>query len=157
MADPGQNTDLVAIHANEDAIALVFAARHADTLRYCHDWGMWLRWDGTRWNGNGDGWPFTSPASSRARPTGGKATPAKASTAAASNGFQADPRLATVSDEWDADQWLLNTPGGTVDLRTGGLRPPSAATTSPADGGRAGPCCRHEPRSGRVPRGRDQG
>ena len=26
-------------------------------------------------------------------------------------------------NEWDADSWLLNTPGGTVDLRTGLLQP----------------------------------
>ena len=35
---------------------------------------------------------------------------------------QADPRLATTVDVWDADPWLLNTPDGVVDLRTGKLR-----------------------------------
>ena len=34
---------------------------------------------------------------------------------------QADPRLATTVDIWDADPWLLNTPDGVVDLRTGKL------------------------------------
>ena len=28
-----------------------------------------------------------------------------------------------MADDWDADPWLLNTPGGTVDLTTGTLRP----------------------------------
>ncbi len=39
---------------------------------------------------------------------------------------QADPRLATKVDIWDADPWLLNTQDGVVDLRTGKLRPHSS-------------------------------
>ena len=39
---------------------------------------------------------------------------------------QADPRLATTVDVWDADPWLLNTQDGVVDLRTGKLRPHSS-------------------------------
>ena len=34
-----------------------------------------------------------------------------------------DRKHATTSDQWDVDPWLLNTPGGTIDLRTGELRP----------------------------------
>jgi len=34
-----------------------------------------------------------------------------------------DYRLAATTDQWDADPWLLNTPGGVVDLRTGEMRP----------------------------------
>ena len=30
-------------------------------------------------------------------------------------------------EQWDADPWSLNTPGGVVDLRTGRLRPHCAA------------------------------
>src|SRR5690606_33986125 len=36
---------------------------------------------------------------------------------------RADRRHATRTEDWDADPWALNTPGGTVDLRTGRLRP----------------------------------
>ena len=32
-----------------------------------------------------------------------------------------DRRHATTIEQWDADAWLLNTPAGTVDLRTGEL------------------------------------
>jgi putative DNA primase/helicase len=124
-ADPGPNSEVAALYPNEDAIALVFADRHADTLRYCHDWGMWLRWDGTRWvrERRRLAFHFARELAREANPEG-KATPAKASTAGGVERFaQADPKLATISDEWDTDQWLLNTPGGTVDLRTGELRP----------------------------------
>jgi putative DNA primase/helicase len=33
-----------------------------------------------------------------------------------------DPLLSTSADQWDADLWLLGTPNGTVELRTGVLR-----------------------------------
>jgi putative DNA primase/helicase len=32
---------------------------------------------------------------------------------------RSDRRLAATVDQWDADPWLLNTPGGVVDLQTG--------------------------------------
>ena len=35
---------------------------------------------------------------------------------------RADRRHAATTDEWDADPWLLNTPGGVVDLKTGRTR-----------------------------------
>ena len=33
-----------------------------------------------------------------------------------------DPQVAVTADHWDRDPWLLGTPGGTVDLRTGKIR-----------------------------------
>jgi putative DNA primase/helicase len=36
---------------------------------------------------------------------------------------RADRRHAAIVDQWDADLWLLNTPTGIIDLRTGALRP----------------------------------
>jgi putative DNA primase/helicase len=111
--------------ANEDAIALEFATRHADTLRYCHDWGMWLHWDGARWRRERRRLAFHFAREvAREANWEGKIGPAKASTAAGVERFaQADPRLATISDEWDVDPWKLGTPGGTVNLRTGALTP----------------------------------
>jgi putative DNA primase/helicase len=35
---------------------------------------------------------------------------------------QADRRLAATLDQWDSDPWLLNTPGGVINLRTGNIR-----------------------------------
>jgi P4 family phage/plasmid primase-like protien len=115
--------------ANEDAIALEFAARHADTLRYCHDWGMWLYWDGARWQRERRRLAFHFAREvAREANWEGKIGPAKASTAAGVERFaQADPRLATISDEWDVDPWKLGTPGGTVDLRTGEMTTPRQA------------------------------
>jgi phage/plasmid-associated DNA primase len=34
----------------EDALALIFAERYAEELRYVAMWGKWLRYDGTCWH-----------------------------------------------------------------------------------------------------------
>src|SRR5690606_24885389 len=39
----------VLIDVNQDNVALVFAKRFGDQLRYSHDRGRWRVWDGTRW------------------------------------------------------------------------------------------------------------
>lgn len=36
---------------------------------------------------------------------------------------RSDPLLISSVADWDSNPWLLNTPGGTVDLRTGSIRP----------------------------------
>lgn len=36
---------------------------------------------------------------------------------------RSDPRVASDTDQWDRDPWVLNTPDGTVNLRTGALKP----------------------------------
>jgi putative DNA primase/helicase len=63
------------------------------------------------------------------------------SVAAIVNLARCDPRHATTQDQWDANPWILNTPGGMVDLKTGLLLPhdPDAlcskiTTTTPARG-----------------------
>jgi phage/plasmid-associated DNA primase len=33
----------------DEALALRFALRHSDDLRYVAAWGRWLHWDGARW------------------------------------------------------------------------------------------------------------
>ena len=35
---------------------------------------------------------------------------------------KSDPRIVTTPDQFDRDPWLLNTPGGTVELKTGHMR-----------------------------------
>lgn len=36
-------------HTAEENLALVFADRHADALRFIAAWGRWMVWDGVRW------------------------------------------------------------------------------------------------------------
>jgi putative DNA primase/helicase len=115
---------------SDEALALCFAEFHAGNLRYVKAWGKWLQWDGTRWRPD-----ETLHAFDRARhicrKTASKANESRIRRAVASAQTvsaverlaKSDRRLAARSDQWDADPWLLNTPGGIVDLHTGEMRP----------------------------------
>lgn len=117
-------------------------ACHASTMRFDHDEGRWFEWDGTRWRAD-----RTDRGLHYAREIGrrmgeGKRQMCKASVAAGAERFcRADPALAVTSENWDGDLWLLGTPGGVVDLRSGELLPPDPtygitklAATTPAPG-----------------------
>jgi hypothetical protein len=114
---------------SEEAIAIDFANRHADGLRYVAKWNQWLRWDGTCWREDETRRVFTiargicretaitiNKASERKKIASAKTRAAVVSLAGE------DPRLAATVDQWDTDPWLLNTPNGVVDLRTGKMR-----------------------------------
>jgi putative DNA primase/helicase len=113
---------------SEDSLALSFASLHADDLRYCEEWGRWLQWTGARWTPD-----KTSSAYNLIRQhirgfAGGmhfqdarKIANAK-TVAAVERMSRTDRRIVTTGDIWDTDIWLLNTPDGTVDLRTGEMR-----------------------------------
>jgi putative DNA primase/helicase len=109
---------------SEDALALEFSARHVRELRYVHQWGAWLQWDGSRWKfektlrmfdmARTVARDFANAGNKDARKI------ATASTVAAIEKLaRSDRRHAVTINVWDADPWLLNTPGGIVDLRTG--------------------------------------
>jgi putative DNA primase/helicase len=115
----------------DEALALGFAGQYANTLRYCEELGRWLLWTGTHWRTD-----KTSAAyycvrtylrefASRQAFQDGRKTAAARTVAAVAHMTRSDPRIATVAEMWDADPWLLNTPGGVVDLRTGKMRPAS--------------------------------
>lgn len=118
-------------------------AQYRDEIRYCPQRKRWLNWDGTRWSwdevGNierkaksairaimreadhaeGDRekslrqWSFASESSNRIK--------------AMVNLAQTEAGIPVLLDELDADPYLLNCANGTVDLRTGELRPHSRA------------------------------
>jgi len=113
----------------DEALALRFAERHADDLRYVAAWSKWLIWDGRRWQ-----FDDTLQAIDLARRVCREAAAecnkpkvaaclASAKTVAAVERLaKADRRLAATVDQWDADPWLLNTPSCIIDLRTGDHR-----------------------------------
>ena len=109
---------------NEDAIAELFVQRHGHDLRYDHDVGIWRRFNSRFWEPDRARFAFhLARLIAREANAAGKATPARASTALGVERFaQAEPALATTSGHWDRDHWLLATPDGTIDLRTGELR-----------------------------------
>jgi P4 family phage/plasmid primase-like protien len=114
---------------SEEALALSFAERHADTLRYVAKWGQWLIWDGTCWRTDETRRVFTlarelcREISKEANKPAERKRIASAKTRAAVVSLASeDRRLAATMEQWDVDPWLLNTPDGVVDLRTGRLR-----------------------------------
>jgi putative DNA primase/helicase len=122
-------TDTAPLHS-EEAMALDFAARHAGDLRYVSKWGQWLIWDGACWHADETRKVFSlaralcRETAAKANKVGTRRAIASAKTrAAVVNLASEDRRLAATVEQWDADPWLLNTPGGVVDLRTGKLRP----------------------------------
>ena len=106
--------------SGEDRLALVFAEEHVGNLRYVAAWGRWLTWDGMRWVPD-DTLNTFDRVRSLCRDTSAKVSAQVV--AAVERLARADRRLAATADQWDASPWLLNTPGGVVDLHTGQTRP----------------------------------
>ena len=114
---------------SDESLALCFADRHADDLRYVDPWSRWLVWNGKRWAFDDTRKAFDlsreicREASAECN-TKAASQLASAKTVAAVLGLsRADRRLAATIEQWDSDPWQLNTPGGVVDLTTGGIRP----------------------------------
>lgn len=114
---------------SEESLALKFAQQHAEDLRYVAAWGKWLRWVGTRWKFDDTRETFSlareicrRAAGIINRPSSARAIASAKTRAAVVSLASEDPRLAATIDQWDADPWLLNTPGGVIDLKTGKCR-----------------------------------
>lgn len=113
---------------SQDALARVFANRYADRLRYCHSTGSWFEWSGTHWEQDTKARAFDFVRCLGREMTEGS-TPReirevrKVAFAAGVERFaQGDRTFAVSMADWDRETFLLGTPGGTVDLRTGKLR-----------------------------------
>lgn len=123
---------------SEDNVALRFSQLFADDLRFVAPWGRWMRWRDQRWHHEDTLEVFdlsrkvcrSVAAYVRQDP---ELTPRQMQTVAGKYGqantvasierlAKADRRHAATIAQWDADPWLLNTPAGVIDLRTGSLR-----------------------------------
>lgn len=118
---PGVNPSEV----SEDMIAQTFTREYGDSMRFDHDVGKWYQWQATHWR------PLTIPAAFHyAREIGrrlgaGKRATCKAAVAGGAEKFaRADPAHAVTSEIWDNDPWLIGTPNGTLNLKTGKMHSP---------------------------------
>lgn len=113
------------VEPTEDGLAEQFAAKHAGEFRFDHRQKQWFWWDGNTWR-----FDETQRAVHLCRLLARKyrGDETKMASTRAAEGIErmarCDPRLAVTSDVWDRDPFLLGTPSGTVDLRTGKLREP---------------------------------
>lgn len=123
----------------DDHNAVAFVKAHGHVVRYVPEWGTWLRWDGTRWRRD-----KTRSVVELARETARaiyfdalgapaeEAREAKKWAAASGNTprlhamldlARSAPGIPVLAADLDADPWLLNVANGTINLRTGELRP----------------------------------
>lgn len=115
-------------------------ARHGNDIRFCHEWGKWLIWSGTHWQID-----LTGEIERRAKETirnmyaeaakledeeqraavakfAARSETSRAITAMV-NLAKTEQGIPVLSDQLDSDTWRLNCKNGTLDLRTGKLRP----------------------------------
>jgi putative DNA primase/helicase len=105
---------------SDEALALLFARRHADDLRYVAVWGQWMLWAEPIWQADDTLRAFDlaravcrsvsalAPADKRI----GTGIASAKTVAATASLARADRRLAATVDGWDADEWLFVTPEG---------------------------------------------
>jgi putative DNA primase/helicase len=116
------------------------AARHGEDIFYVYKWGKFYVWDGTRWVMDEMG-EVERRAKETARSIYGEAAKetedstrvalvkhAKASESigkleAMVRGVKSEEGIPIRHSDLDTDPWLLNAKNGTIDLRTGDLRP----------------------------------
>jgi putative DNA primase/helicase len=114
--------------------------RHGEDLRFCHPWNKWLTWDGLRW-----ALDQTAAVSRSAMHTAhmirveaefktdekerrthrqwGKVTEHRSRIEAMMHLAKALEGVPVLPSHLDQDPWLLNVLNGTLDLKTGELRP----------------------------------
>lgn len=117
-----------AVFASDDFLALRLSERLGDTWRSTPD-GRWFVWDERRWleetlhrvmNVSRVVNRGVSEAIENAKLA--RAVTSKGAIYASARLCADDPRHMTKLEDFDADPWILNTPDGIVDLRTGAIR-----------------------------------
>jgi putative DNA primase/helicase len=129
-AEPFDAPQITSIAFSEDQVALDFAARYAGNLHYVPRFNRWYSWNSAAWREDGIlkvydlGRAVCREIAIAAKNKRIKAALTAARTVNAIVGLsRSDQRIAIPHDALDADPWLLNTPGGVVDLHTGKMRP----------------------------------
>ncbi len=117
-------------YTTEDGLARAFTHQFSDDWRYCAPWGKWFVWNGVRWNIDKSLYVLHL---SRliCRNAAGLVEAAKVKSRLSSSGTisaveriaRTDPQHTATVEGWDAYAWLLNTPGGIVNLRSGARGP----------------------------------
>ena len=120
--------------------ALAFVRQHGQDLRYCYPWKSWLVWTGTHWQHDTSGAVMRLAKQTVKRLARHaedledkdaiaallahvKRSLSTAALKALMENAQSEPGIPVQPEAFDADPWLLNCANGTLDLRTGTLRP----------------------------------
>jgi putative DNA primase/helicase len=120
--------------------ALALVREHGQHLRYCYAWKSWLVWTGTHWQRDETGSvpqaakrtikrlarhaeDLDADTAVKALMAHVKTSLSKASLDAMVRTAQDEPGIPVKPEAFDLDPWVLNCTNGTLDLRTGTLRP----------------------------------
>lgn len=111
---------------SDDSLALRFTEKHCDDWRFIAAWNRWYKWTGYCWREESTLHAYDL-ARSVCREAASVAEKSNIASAATVSGVEklarADRRHAATADQWDKNSWILNTPGGRVDLKTGNIKP----------------------------------
>ncbi len=115
-------------------------AKYGNDIRFCHEWNKWLIWSGTHWQIDLTG-EIDRMAKETVRAIYSEAFlqkdeekraalakfAARSETSRAINAMvtlaRSEQGIPVLSDELDSNIWLLNCKNGTLDLKTGNLKP----------------------------------
>ena len=120
--------------------AMRLVALHGEDLRYCYTWGKWLVWDGKRWviddvgqveflakdtvrNIYAEAARETSESRRREIAKWALSSESRQRFSAMVALAQSEPGIPIKHDEPNRNRWLINCLNGTLDLRTGELKP----------------------------------
>lgn len=123
---------------SDDSLANAFANAYDGELLFVNDWKRWMLWGGALWEHDntlratdmarrvcrtqGNEALVRPDLASKARSIATALTSAR-TIANTERLARSDLRMSAKTDQWDPNPWVLNTPGGIVDLTTGLLRP----------------------------------
>lgn len=132
-------SDQLAPECSDDDLAARHLERMQHNTLWCEMWGRWLVWNGDRWLKDETnlvldvvrqscrltandvlGNPEIDPGKRQRQADKISSYRTISNVEKLARTYRS---VATHPDEWDQDRWLLNTPGGVVDLRTGITRP----------------------------------
>ena len=113
---------------NEDDLALTFSEKYKSILRYVAEQHRWYLWNGSVWANDRDLMVFdmlrTHCRDMLAPDEKLRTKMLNAATIAATERLvKSDRHHAAVVEQWDANDWILNTPDGIIDLATGEVSP----------------------------------
>lgn len=109
----------------QDSVAQIFARLMGGKMLYNHTRDRWLEWDGSRWQleETKKALNFARDLARSVNYDGSRSIGSASFCAGVEQLAKADPVLSAKGSDFDRDNYLLNTPGGTFDLRTNTLRP----------------------------------
>lgn len=128
------------MHLTDLGNARLLVGQHGKVLRYCQPWQHWLVWDGTRWKEDNTEQVMVmakgvvpilynklsglaDKKDRQALLNHARRTESKYALTCMVDLARSEPQVAVPPDVFDQDEWALNVANGTIDLRTGELRP----------------------------------